>query len=188
MAATLYEILYYLWIAFEIAVAFATRTRAGKGRIDDRGSMMLLWLVFCASIAASETIRARVPPSLFPAAPWYSFVPVACFAAGLAIRGVAIATLGRAFSVNVAIRESQQLKRSGLYRVVRHPSYLGLLLIFLAIGLHARNWLSLAVLMLPATAALLYRIHVEELVLRKAFGSEYKDYSRQTRRLVPGLY
>jgi protein-S-isoprenylcysteine O-methyltransferase Ste14 len=63
-----------------------------------------------------------------------------------------------------------------------------LLLVFLAVGLHARNWIGLAVAFLPTTAALLYRMDVEERALTEAFGEEYVAYSRDTKRLVPGLY
>jgi protein-S-isoprenylcysteine O-methyltransferase Ste14 len=107
---------------------------------------------------------------------------------GLAVRWTAILTLGKAFSSNVAIQESQTIQRSGLYSIVRHPSYLGMLIIFFAIGVHARNWLAFAVVMVPTTVALLYRIHVEEIALREAFGAEYADYSKSTKRLIPGIY
>jgi protein-S-isoprenylcysteine O-methyltransferase len=63
-----------------------------------------------------------------------------------------------------------------------------MLLIFLAAGLHSRTWIGLAIAIVPTTAAVLYRIHVEELALREAFGEEYAAYSRTTRRLVPGVY
>jgi len=107
---------------------------------------------------------------------------------GLVIRWSAILTLGKSFSSNVAILDSQQISRSGLYRVVRHPSNLGLLLVVLVIGLHSRNWLSFALSLVPTTAVLLYRMHIEESALRKAFGREYTDYSQTTKRLIPGLY
>ena len=71
---------------------------------------------------------------------------------------------------------------------MRHPSYTGLLIIFVAIGLHTRNWIGLSIVVIPATAVLLYRIHVEETALREAFRDEYESYSRTTKRLVPGLY
>jgi protein-S-isoprenylcysteine O-methyltransferase Ste14 len=113
---------------------------------------------------------------------------VAILAAGLAIRWTAVATLGKKFSANVAIHASQTLHRSGLFRFVRHPSYTGLLLIFVALGIHTRSWWGLAVMLIPTTAALLYRIHVEEAALVVAFGQEYRDYSRTTKRLIPGIY
>jgi protein-S-isoprenylcysteine O-methyltransferase Ste14 len=108
--------------------------------------------------------------------------------AGLGVRWTAIVALGKSFSSNVAIRESQKLHRTGLYRFVRHPSYLGLLLVFVAIGLHSCSWTAFAVVLVPTTAAVLYRVHVEELALRKAFGADYVAYSRTTARLIPGVY
>ena len=44
------------------------------------------------------------------------------------------------------------------------------------------------VAIVPKTAALIYRIQVEETVLREAFAEEYAQYSRVTKRLVPGVY
>jgi protein-S-isoprenylcysteine O-methyltransferase Ste14 len=106
----------------------------------------------------------------------------------LIIRWTAIYTLGKAFSSNVAILDEQKLNRSGLYRYVRHPSYLGLFLVFVAVGIHSRNWLSFALASVPTGAALLYRIHVEESALLQAFGQDYLEYSKVTKRLIPGVY
>lgn len=51
-----------------------------------------------------------------------------------------------------------------------------------------RNWIALAKLLLPTTTALLYRTHVEEAALLDAFGNEYAQYCRITKRLIPGVY
>jgi protein-S-isoprenylcysteine O-methyltransferase Ste14 len=107
---------------------------------------------------------------------------------GLLVRIIAIITLGRSFTVNVATHASQSVQRSGLYRVVRHPSYLGLEICFLAVGLHTGNWACLALMLIAPTLAVLYRIHIEEQALLGAFGAEYADYSRTTKRLIPGVY
>jgi protein-S-isoprenylcysteine O-methyltransferase Ste14 len=72
--------------------------------------------------------------------------------------------------------------------VVRHPSYTGLIFILFAEALHTRNWIGFLLILIPPTAALLYRIHVEEAVLRSAFGEEYVVYSSTTKRLIPGVY
>jgi protein-S-isoprenylcysteine O-methyltransferase Ste14 len=48
--------------------------------------------------------------------------------------------------------------------------------------------LGLAIIVLLPMAALLYRIHVEEAALTGAFGAEYMEYSRRTKRLIPGIY
>lgn len=180
--------LYYGWIASEVVIALATRTGRRDGNVKDKGTQALLWVVIVASATACEWIRHLVPANLLGGAHWLRMVSLILLIAGLAIRWTAVISLGKAFSANVAIRASQTVRKSGLYRIVRHPSYLGLLLIFLAVGVHSRNWLSLVVMVLPTTAALLYRIHVEEAALREAFGEEYVAYSRETKRLIPGLF
>jgi protein-S-isoprenylcysteine O-methyltransferase Ste14 len=184
----LFRVLYFIWFASEVLVAFATRTSRGKGNVRDRGSMLILWIVITLGITACEWLSAVVAAPLFGAAPWLPLASLLVLLTGIVIRWTAILTLGKAFSANVAIQKEQTLKRSGLYRFVRHPSYSGLLLILLAVGLHSRNWIGLLVLIVPATAALLYRIHIEEAVLSEAFGAQYTDYGKETWRLLPGLY
>ncbi len=88
----------------------------------------------------------------------------------------------------MAIHATQRVLKTGLYRWMRHPSYTGLLLCIFAVGLHTRNWISFLIVVVPCTAALLYRIHVEEIALREHFGQEYIEYSEVTRRLIPGVY
>jgi protein-S-isoprenylcysteine O-methyltransferase Ste14 len=184
----LFRVLYCIWFASEVIVAFATRTSGGKGNVRDRGSMLILWIVIVAATTACEWLSAIVSAPLFGGASWLRLASLLLLMTGMVIRWTAILTLGKAFSANVAIRKEQTLKRNGLYRFVRHPSYSGLLLILLAVGLHSRNWAGLLVLMVPATAALLYRIHIEEAALSEAFGEQYTDYGKTSWRLVPGLY
>jgi len=59
---------------------------------------------------------------------------------------------------------------------------------FAGFGLVSANWLSAALIFLPLLAATLYRIRVEEAALSEHFGEEYLAYTRDTKRLVPGLY
>jgi protein-S-isoprenylcysteine O-methyltransferase Ste14 len=91
--------------------------------------------------------------------------------------------------VNVAIRESQALQTHGVFSIVRHPSYTGLMLIFFAIALHTRNWIGFAIVFVPCAAALIYRITIEEQALRAAFGAAYTQYASHTRyRIIPSLW
>src|SRR5271157_73841 len=184
----LWTLLFYGWLASEIIVGIVKRTKRGDGKVQDRGSLLILWVVIAASITACQWFSETHARNMFGGAYELKTAGVIVILAGLAIRWTAIFTLGKSFSSNVAIQDSQQITRAGLYRFVRHPSYLGLLLVFLAIGLHSRNWISLAVVLLPTTAGLLYRIHVEEAALAKAFGEDYLAYAKATKRLVPGVY
>ncbi|MGB7434255.1 MAG: isoprenylcysteine carboxylmethyltransferase family protein [Candidatus Acidiferrum sp.] len=184
----MWHILYWLWFASEVVVAIATRTRHSTGKTHDRGSLILLWTVIFTAMTAGFWYGGSVQPTMFGGLHALKTVALVILIIALMIRWSAIITLGRSFSSNVAILDSQKLNRSGLYRFVRHPSYLGLFLVFLASAVHTRNWLSFAIILVPCTAALLYRIHVEEAALLRAFGQEYANYSRATARLIPGLY
>lgn len=180
--------LYWGWCASEVLLVVVTRTRKGGGKVRDRGSMLLLWVVIFASIWTGSVYGYTHPHTMFGGAQWLRPVSVGMMAAGLAVRWTSILSLGRAFSVNVAIRSGQKLYRSGLFAVVRHPSYTGMIIIFAAIGVRTRNWVALAILMIPTLAALLYRMRVEEAALGQAFGVDYEEYCRTTKRLIPGIY
>ncbi len=184
----LWKILIYGWVASEVFIAIATRTRSSGGKVRDRGSLVILWVTITLAIFAGERIRARTAPNIFGGASWLLEAAVLLLIAGLAIRTTAILSLGKAFSPNVAIRNNQTIYRGGLYRWLRHPAYTGSLLSFLALGIEARNWIAFAVILAPIAAAFLYRIHVEEAALNEAFGAEYADYSQETKRLIPGIY
>jgi protein-S-isoprenylcysteine O-methyltransferase Ste14 len=184
----LWQILLYGWVASEIYIGISTRTRSSGGKVKDRGSLVILWVTITLAITAGEIFHHAMPPNLFGGAHWLKLAAIFLLIAGVAIRWTAILSLGKAFSSNVAIRHTQTVYRGGLYRLMRHPSYTGMLVVFLAVGVQERNWISLLVIMLPTTAALLYRIHVEEIALNDAFGAEYAAYSQQTKRLIPGIY
>jgi protein-S-isoprenylcysteine O-methyltransferase Ste14 len=177
-----------IWLVGEVLIAILTYTRQGKGKISDRGTQILLWIAIVGSSLIDGWMHKFFPSDMPGRDSWLLPVALGILILGLVIRAVAIITLGKAFSANVAMREGQKLQRRGLYRLVRHPSYLGLELILLAYALHTRTWACFAVFFVPTTLALLYRIHVEEIALRNAFGAEYEDYSHTTKRLIPGIY
>ena len=82
----------------------------------------------------------------------------------------------------------RQDRRRGPYRVLRHPSYAGLLLIFAGFGLTFGSWVSAAAALLIGLAGMLPRIWVEERALAQAFGADYEDYASSTARLLPHVW
>ena len=185
---TYFEVLYWCWIATEVVLQIVTRTSRKQGDVRDRGSLILLLPVIFFSVWVAEWYGATRPPNMPGSGLAYHAVALALIALGLVVRWTAVITLGAAFSTNVAIHATQKLRTTGLFRWVRHPSYTGMVIIFVAVGLWQQNWVSLATVVIFPIVALLYRIHVEELALHEAFGQQYADYSRTTRRLIPGVY
>jgi protein-S-isoprenylcysteine O-methyltransferase Ste14 len=109
-------------------------------------------------------------------------------ALGLIIRWVAISSLGEAFTVKVSILEKHPLKSNGIYRYIRHPSYTGLILYYVALGIIMQNWICFLLLLLFPLVAVINRIQVEEKVLLENFQSEYVHYQKRSWRLIPFLY
>jgi protein-S-isoprenylcysteine O-methyltransferase Ste14 len=181
-----------------IALAIGTFALAGAalfaggnlspGEREDRGNR---WVIVAFGLLG---LLAGYLPAYADRNEWWTidgdavrWLGVVLFLAGGALRLWPVFVLGRRFSGLVAIQPGHTLVTSGIYGVIRHPSYLGLLVMTLGWGLAFRSWVGvlLTVLMLPP---LLARIHAEERLLRTQFGAEYDAYCARTARLIPGLY
>jgi len=112
---------------------------------------------------------------------------VALFILGGALRLWPVFVLGRRFSGLVAIQPSHALVTDGVYGVIRHPSYLGLVVNALGWALTFRSGVGVLLTAL-AIPPLLARMNAEERLLGTQFGEEYEAYRRRTARLIPGLY
>jgi protein-S-isoprenylcysteine O-methyltransferase Ste14 len=112
---------------------------------------------------------------------------VLLYIVGGVLRLAPVFVLGRRFSGLVAIQPEHRLMTSGLYGIIRHPSYLGLFVLTLGWGLAFRSGVGviIAVLML---VVLLARIKAEERLLSETFGAEYDAYRSLTWRLIPYVY
>jgi protein-S-isoprenylcysteine O-methyltransferase Ste14 len=109
------------------------------------------------------------------------------FIVGCVLRVAPMFVLGPRFSALVAIQEQHELVTDGLYRVIRHPSYLGLLLATLGWVLVFRSGIGL-LLMLPFLLIGPARLDAEEALLASEFGESWAAYRRRTWRLVPWVY
>jgi protein-S-isoprenylcysteine O-methyltransferase Ste14 len=107
--------------------------------------------------------------------------------AGSILRLVPVFILGRRFSGLVAIQQGHTLVTDGLYKTIRNPSYLGLIVSSLGWVLVFRSGAGImlvALLMVPLVA----RMNAEEKLLHEHFGSDYDAYRARTWRLIPGIY
>jgi protein-S-isoprenylcysteine O-methyltransferase Ste14 len=107
---------------------------------------------------------------------------------GTALRYWSVLTLGRFFTVTVDIGEGHRVVDAGPYAVLRHPSYTGMLVVYLGIGVCLDSWLSVAAVVVLPALAVLNRIRHEEAVLVRQLGVDYERYRDRTKRLVPGLW
>jgi protein-S-isoprenylcysteine O-methyltransferase Ste14 len=177
-----------LWPLSEVALAMARRARGGDSSVRDQGSLRGIWLAVAIGIPLAVVGAGLQRAGFGIAESTQVLIALVLMVVGLAIRASAILSLGRFFTVNVAIQGDHRVVREGPFRFVRHPSYLGALLCMLGVGVAFGNWLSLAAATIPYTVAILRRIEVEEKALVAALGDAYREYARSTRRLLPGIY
>jgi protein-S-isoprenylcysteine O-methyltransferase Ste14 len=112
---------------------------------------------------------------------------VALLAFGGSLRLWPVFVLRDRFSGLVAIQPGHTLVTDGVYGVIRHPSYLGLIVGSLGWGMAFNSWVGV-LLAAPLIPPLLARIHAEERLLQSQFGDEYAAYRARTSRLIPGIY
>ncbi len=181
------EVVIALFLISEIALSVAKRSGVRAAQSKDRGSLRLLWLSIAFGLGLAIASR-WVPSMRLPGPPdLHRFLALSLLLGGLALRWAAILTLGRLFTVNVAISSDHVVVQAGPYRFIRHPSYTGLLLAFLGLGVFFANWLSILGLLIPITLAVINRVVKEERALLTALGSEYAAYRARTKRFIPGL-
>jgi len=177
-------------IAFVIMVGAAAFSSGNlsSGEREDRGNR---WVI--PVIGVIGLLQAYLPPYDDRIEFWtfggdaIRWIGVVLFIVGGALRLWPVFILGRRFSGLVAIQQGHRLVTDGLYGVIRHPSYLGLLVNSLGWSLAFRSGLGLlltALTILPLIA----RIRAEEALLQTQFGAEYDAYRARTSRLIPGIY
>jgi len=182
-----FYIVYLCWLLSEIILNRLLRSGGGDQPLKGKHSLTYIWITVIVATAAGGQIAYH---TYFPLLKWWAtgIAGIVLILLGMLLRFMAIASLGRFFTVDVAIREGHTIKQDGLYKYIRHPAYTGSLLSFLGFGISLNNWISLLVVMVPVTTAFLYRIRLEEEMLSAAFGEAYEAYKRRTCRLIPGVY
>ncbi len=163
------------------------RHRTGTRR--DAGSFNVLVGSIGAGIAGAFVLASQVPATAIDLGRWALFgCGLGAIVAGLTLRQWAIAQLGALFTVDVRVQEHQAVVDTGPYRWVRHPSYSGLVLVLLGIGLCLGSWTALMCVLVVPLAGLTWRIRVEERVLCSALGEPYERFMATRARLIPHVW
>lgn len=177
-----------IFLLSEILLSLTCRSRSKTGTRQDRSTLGIIWLVIAVSITAGVLVAQNFRAAALPHGRIIASAGVVLFVAGLLLRWWAIITLGRFFTVDVTIEKDHELVERGPFRIVRHPSYTGVLLAFVGLASSLCNWAALLVILVPIGAAFIHRMNVEEDALSRALGTSYAEYMTRTKRLVPFVY
>jgi protein-S-isoprenylcysteine O-methyltransferase Ste14 len=186
------RIAFFVTVGVFVLLEQRTRLRSllnREGSRSDRGSLLLVVGSVGAGVVGALVVADHVPAAAISPGRWPVFVVgLVLMWAGIVVRQWAISVLGRFFTVDVRVQSGQVVVDRGPYRWVRHPSYTGMIVTFVGMGLALGNWLSLALLLVVPTAGLIVRIHVEERTLTEALGEPYRRFAAGRPRLFPGVW
>lgn len=82
----------------------------------------------------------------------------------------------------------KRLFTRGLFRLVRHPNYLGDLISFAGLCLIAGRWFTAVIPVLMLCGFVFVNVPVLDAHLREHYGAEFDEYARKTRKLIPFVY
>jgi protein-S-isoprenylcysteine O-methyltransferase Ste14 len=179
-----FSILYGL---FEI---FMSRRQRNKRRITQTDDKWSVWII-TVSISVGYWLSFMIASTKIGRIYHWNLLFAIGFIltiTGLILRVQSILTLKQQFTYTVTKIENHELIESGLYKNIRHPGYLGQLIIFLGISTSLSNWISIPLMIIPVSLGYIYRIRVEEKFMILQMGQKYIDYQKRTKKLIPWIY
>lgn len=187
-------ILHYksLLLAFAAACLWLSQpafksSEARRDQQSDRFSIVVILLMSSLSVVASVVEWAYGNDAL-ASSTTATILGAVLLVSGIGIRVWAIRTLGKHFTATVTLTNDHRLVRSGPYRWVRHPSYLGAFMAILGCPLFLNAYWAVLIAFLAMSIAYYLRIGVEEKMLSVYFGDQYKDYQENTKRIIPFIW
>lgn len=153
----------------------------------DRYSIVIILLASIFSVSLSLIEWAYFKNSQ-QSSVLFTISGIALICAGLALRLYSIFTLGKYFTATARSTNEHILIKSGPYSIVRHPSYLGAMIVMIGVPVLLNNVITFFITIILLCIAYLIRINAEEKLLISIFGDEYKKYSLYVKKLIPGIW
>ena len=107
--------------------------------------------------------------------------------AGLAVgfSWTGVRSLGKQLRVHAGLYSDHELIRTGPYQIVRHPIYLGMLLMYLSTALIMSIWPVMLVGLVIFITGTEIRVRIEDRLLASRFGEEFESYRRAVPAYIP---
>jgi protein-S-isoprenylcysteine O-methyltransferase Ste14 len=181
---------FYVYFALFLLVELVfTRSRLGPKGQGDRDRLSLLFFFVCPFFGMVLWMAAVNHKWVSANPTWAQWIlGVALGLTGFAIRIIAKKTLGRFYTVRVQLQQDHKVIDTGIYGLVRHPLYLGIILEWLAPPLILGSPAGFLFTTIWMVVGVLQRIPREEALLTEGLGDEYRAYMGRTKRLIPGVW
>jgi len=179
--------------AFALVIIPACIHRGGAPPVTkSRKGPLERFLLILISIGFSIVLLWVVTPVLrfadYSLHPVPSMAGTFCLALGLWLLYRSHAALATNWSITLETRRNHQLVTCGVYRLVRHPMYLALLLYASGLALVLPNWVAGPSYLVTVAFLVAFRVGPEERMMLEEFGNDYEGYRGRTRYLIPGIW
>ncbi len=156
------------------------------GQFDRRSTMYvgMAYLMCILALLLSWLLNAL---GLGKFSAWAGWLGLALAVCGLLLRWWANRTLGAFYTRTLKVVERQIIVHDGPYRLIRHPGYLGSMLMWIGAAIATVNWIVVFIVVIVMLGAYVYRIQSEEKMLLATI-PEYGEYGSHTWKLIPFLY
>ena len=187
---TFYTIV-FCWFIFALIFLFRKRPSKSSKKVNNTTSIIGILLI-AIGMALVWFNRRPIESCFIPSMPVLSIILdifsifIVFFSVGIVI--LAVQTLGKQWNVGLILVEGHTLITSGPYRIVRHPTYLGMIGLIVSTGIASSTWEYLLISILFAILGIILTIKAEEKFLKSRFGQEYESYQRKVSAFIPGIY
>lgn len=179
-------ILYLCWVIGEIfQESWDTNLIASKKSYDKNSRR---YMIICRHLSLWSSVAYIKFISFNIEIPLLFIMAIILIILGIGLRFIAIKALKKYFTMEIDAYEQQTIVQSGLYKYIRHPSYLGIIFIFISFPLIAGSLMLSLVILLLTTSVVIYRINLEEALLTAKTKNIYACYAKRTYRLFPFIY
>lgn len=181
---TMLIVILLCWVSVELFIGFTRPCQGTSPKLTLVKISRMIWPLFV--IYSWLDFRYSWSTVAFPS--WFMTLLIALCSAGLLIRIWAVAHLGKSFTYDVMRPNSGRLIKTGPYRFIRHPSYLGILILGSLPGLILGSIPGSIGMLLTTLAPVILRAKAEDELLEKEFGEDYIKYKNSIFSIFPFSY
>lgn len=153
---------------------------------DDNKSTLLILLTFFIVLVLSIVLNAFKIGTFDNTS--LARIGLGIIILGFIIRVASMLTLNKYYTRTLITVNNQEIVKRGLYKIIRHPGYLGTILIWSGAGLGMTNEVVFITGSILIVLAYYYRINNEEKMLQQEFKEKYSDYMEHSWRLIPFVW
>ncbi len=176
-----------LFFAMDFIIRKDNKAKSMSKTKEDNYSTKIIILIFLIILISAEILTFFIHYGQFGNV-IQSLIAQIIMIIGLSIRIYSMRKLNKSYTRILQTTKQQKLYTSGLYKIIRHPGYLGTILIWISFGFAIENYIVIFIAIPLTLIAYSYRIISEEKMLLNQFGQEYSNYQKKSWRLFPFIW